>query len=173
MSAGRKNNSEKKDWNTPPKYIIPITDFFGGKIELDPCSNQHSLVGAINNYFYPEKDGLLENWNFSSVFVNPPYGKSNGKSLYDWILKGLNEYDKYQSEIIFLIPVATNTRHFKQLIFKKFSSICFLEDTRLKFYNEGEEDAKGAPMACCLCYLGNRITKFEKQFSQFGKVFII
>ena len=32
MSAGRKNNADKKDWNTPPKYITPITDFFGGKI---------------------------------------------------------------------------------------------------------------------------------------------
>jgi len=30
MSAGRKNNSDKKDWNTPPKYITPIKQFFGG-----------------------------------------------------------------------------------------------------------------------------------------------
>jgi hypothetical protein len=173
MSAGRKNNAEKKDWNTPPKYIKPITEFFGGKIELDPCSNQYSLVNAVNNYLYPENDGLMESWNFSSIFVNPPYGKSNGKTLYDWIYKGASENRKYQSEIIYLIPVATNTKHFKEIIFKKFKSICFLEDTRLKFYNEGIEDKKGAPMACCLCYIGNRTYEFKEKFSQFGKVFII
>lgn len=37
-----KNNTTKKDWNTPPKYIKPIKDFFGGSIALDPCSNEHS-----------------------------------------------------------------------------------------------------------------------------------
>ena len=41
MSAGRKNISEKKDWNTPPKYITMVKNMLG-KIELDPC--QTSIV---------------------------------------------------------------------------------------------------------------------------------
>jgi len=35
MSAGRKSVSEKKDWNTPPKYIKPILEVLT-EIELDP-----------------------------------------------------------------------------------------------------------------------------------------
>lgn len=169
MSAGRKNNNDKKDWNTPPKYIIPIKNFFGGQIGLDPCSNETSLVEAKTSFIYPKQDGLIEKWNFETIFVNPPYGRSNGKSLYDWLKKSLES----SGEIIFLIPVATNTKHFKEIVFKYFTSICFLSDTRLKFYNCGIEDKMGAPMACCLCYKGNNPVKFKDHFSIFGKVFEI
>lgn len=172
MSAGRKNNSDKKDWNTPPKYIVPIKYFFGGEIDLDPCSNEHSLVDAKESFIYPEKNGLEETWNGNKIFVNPPYGRNEGKTLYDWFKKGISEY-KIGKEMIFLVPVATNTKHFKDLVFNSFNSICFLSDTRLKFFNEGKEDKKGAPMACCLCYKGHRQDDFKKQFSKFGKVFHI
>lgn len=167
MSAGRKNNTTKRDWNTPPKYIKPIKEFFGGSIELDPCSNEHSLVDAETSFMYPDKNGLVEKWDYRTVFVNPPYGRGNGSSLYDWLEKSL----ECKWEIIFLIPVATNTKHFKEIIFKKYNAICFLNDTRLRFYNQGVEDKKGAPMACCLCYKGYRTNKFIQKFSQFGKTF--
>lgn len=172
MSAGRKNNSHKKDWNTPPKYIIPIKNFFGGQIHLDPCSNEFSLVKAITEYLLPV-DGLSQEWNAPKIFVNPPYGRSGAKSIYHWIKKGIESHLKYNSELIFLIPVATNTKHFKELIFNHFSVICFLNDTRLKFFNQGVEDKKGAPMACCLVYLGHRKQEFKKQFEQYGKTFLI
>ena len=172
MSAGRKNTNTKKDWNTPPKYILPITEFFEGKIELDPCSNNSSLVIAKNNLFEHD-DGLSKEWNFKSVFVNSPYGRAGGRSIFDWIRKGIDEHEKYKCELIYLIPVATNTRHFKNLIFKYFSSICFLEDTRLKFYENGIENKKGAPMGCCLVYLGFDKIKFNKHFSEYGKCFSI
>lgn len=169
MSAGRKNNTTKKDWNTPPKYVEPIKDFFGGIIELDPCSNKYSLVGAKTNFIYPDKNGLIEKWDYRTIFVNPPYGRQNGSSLYDWLEKSL----ECKWEVIFLIPVATNTKHFKEIIFKRYNAICFLNDTRLRFYNQGIEDKKGAPMACCLCYKGFRVKKFIEKFSEFGKVFSI
>lgn len=172
MSAGRKNNANKKDWNTPPKYIVPITEFFNG-IELDPCSNKYSLVKSKYNFILPETNGLSQDWNYKTVFVNPPYGRDNGLSIFNWLEKGLGSYKKFNSELIFLIPVATNTKHFKELIFKQYTSICFLSDTRLKFYNGGKEDKKGAPMACCLVYLGNRKDDFMIKFSEFGKVFHI
>ena len=176
MSAGRKNNTDNKEWNTPPKYLDPIREFFDGEIDLDPCSNINSLVNAKNNYIYPLKDGLKEKWESSKIFVNPPYGRFCGKSLYDWFNKAIVEYNSYETkdmEIIFLVPVATNTKHFKEIVFKKFNAICFLSDTRLKFYNQGIEDKKGAPMACCLCYLGHRKDEFNEAFSAFGKVFDI
>ena len=172
MTAGRIVNAEKKDWNTPPKYTIPITEFFG-RIDLDPCSNTTSLIQANTRFIYPSKDGLVDEWKASTVFVNPPYGRSNGTSLYDWLLKSVNEYEKYNFEVIFLIPVATNTRHFKEIVFKEYDAICFLSDTRLKFYNNGVEDKKGAPMACCLCYKGHRRLEFKNKFDEYGMVFLI
>ena len=169
MSAGRNHISKNKSWNTPPKYIDLINKFFN-IIELDPCSNENSMVNAKINYTLPI-DGLKESWNYKTIFINPPYGKSpeTKTSIYDWINKGLDASVKYKSELLYLIPVATNTRHFKDLIFKKACGICFLEDTRLKFWHEGKEDKKGAPMACCIVYFGENYLKFESIFSKCGK----
>lgn len=74
MSAGRRNNSDKKDWNTPPKYINPIKHFFGGQIDLDPCSNKFSTVNAKQNFVYPAEDGLVQPWEGNKIFINPPSG---------------------------------------------------------------------------------------------------
>jgi len=173
MSAGRKNNCTKKDWNTPPKYIDAILDFFV-IIHLDPCSNEFSLVPALHKIILPD-NGLETEWNYGNIYVNPPYGrdKESKTSIYNWIEKGIVSNEKFNSELLYLIPVATNTKHFKELIFKNFSCICFLNDTRLKFYNNGQEDIKGAPMACCMCYLGDKNNKFIEIFSEYGKCFNI
>ena len=175
MSAGRNNilNNKNKSWNTPPKYITLITEFFG-KINLDPCSNEFSMVNAEVNYSLPI-DGLKESWNYKNIFVNPPYGRSpeTRTSMYDWIFKGIEANKNYDSEILYLIPTATNTRHFKELIFKEANGICFLTDTRLKFWCEGIEDKKGAPMACVMVYIGKNYKKFEEIFSDSGKCFKI
>lgn len=173
MSAGRINNSKNKSWNTPPKYINLINEFFG-VVELDPCSNKYSLVNANTKYTLPT-NGLKENWNYNTIFVNPPYGRDieNKTSIYDWVFKGLEAHKNYNSEILYLIPTATNTKHFKDLIFKKACGICFLADTRLKFWQEGKEDKKGAPMACSMIYFGNNYNKFESIFSNSGKCFKI
>jgi len=172
MTAGRKNISEKKDWNTPPKYVKLIEEFFG-EIELDPCSNDGSMINATIKYILPT-NGLLESWNYKKIFINPPYGRDveNKTSIYDWIKKGV-DVNKNGSELLYLIPVATNTRHFKDLIFKYACGICFLNDTRLKFWSEGKEDKKGAPMSCCIVYFGDDYKRFEKIFGNNGKCFII
>lgn len=172
MSAGRKNISEKKDWNTPPKYIDLINKMLG-VIELDPCSNENSLVVSTYEYQLPI-NGLKKNWEYKTIFVNPPYGRDpiNKTSLYNWLSKGLEAY-KNGSELLFLIPVATNTKHFKEIIFKQAKGICFLNDTRLKFWNEGKEDKKGAPMSCCMVYFGKDYDKFGEIFKNNGKCFKI
>ena len=172
MSAGRKHISDKKDWNTPPKYIKLINEMFG-EIDLDPCSNEYSMVESKVKYILPI-NGLVESWNYSKIFVNPPYGRSKETktSIYDWIERGVDSA-KLGNELLYLIPVATNTRHFKNLIFKHAEGICFLEDTRLKFWNKDKEDKKGAPMACCMVYFGFDYERFSNIFSTVGKCFKI
>lgn len=170
MSAGRKNINTNIHWNTPPKYIDAILKFWP-QIDLDPCANEYSLVPALNKIELP-KDGLKESWDYPRIFVNPPYGRDSERktSIYNWINKGFDANIEYRSELLYLIPVATNTSHFKEIIFPYFFDICFLADTRLKFYKNGVEDKKGAPMACCMCYIGENSRKFEEVFSKYGKV---
>ena len=169
MTAGRKVNAESHHWCTPPKYVEAVTRFLG-VIELDPCSNQYSKVNAKVEYRLPKHDGLEQSWDFGTIYVNPPYGidKERGTSIQNWIQKCSDANSKFGSEVLALIPVAVNTRHWKRFIFPKAAGICFLADTRLKFVN-GVND-KGAPMACAMIYWGKDFKKFYSQFSEFGAV---
>lgn len=164
MSAGRRVNTKSQDWCTPPKYVEPITDFFGGIIELDPCSNTQSIVNAKTELTI---GGLDYDWGkFKSVFVNPPYGRSGKTTIYDWLKKCHYSYSSH-TEVIALVPVATNTKHWKDFVFNS-SVICFLGDTRLKFLIDGDTNNKGASMSCCLIYWGEREAEFIRKFSEFG-----
>ena len=119
MSAGRKVKDTIKTWNTPPKYINSIVEMLN-IIELDPCSNEYSMINSDVSYLLPSKDGLIESWDYKTIFVNPPYGRNSVRktSIKNWLQKGAEANKKYNSEILFLIPVATNTSHFKEIIFK-------------------------------------------------------
>ena len=72
----------------------------------------------------------------------------------------MHTHKQYGSEIIALIPVATNTMHWKHFIFGEADAVCFLFDTRLKFLVNGTTDNKGAPMACAMVYWGGQYETF-------------
>jgi hypothetical protein len=172
MSAGRKVNTLSQNWCTPQKYVKAVREMFNDNIELDPCSNIFSIVGADVEYIFPKNDGLSESWNFRTIYVNPPYGadRVTGTTIKHWLKKCAEAHKRYGSEVLALIPVAPNTTHWKYYVFGEAASICFLYDTRLKFIIDGDDDNKGAPMACCMVYWGNNISKFRSIFLKFGAV---
>ena len=171
MTAGRKSITEDKDWGTPCHYVDAVKNVFHGKIDLDPCSNKSSIVNAKTE-FLPENDGLKQDWNFPTIFVNPPYGndKKNGTKIRDWLKKCYEAHTKYGSEVIALVPVAVNTGHWKNYVFGKAEGVCFLADTRLKFLIKGKDEGKGAPMACAMVYWGKNYERFFDVLIKFGAV---
>jgi hypothetical protein len=171
MTAGRKTTSLSVDWGTPPKYVEAVKDVLG-YIALDPCSNQYSIVGASVEYKLPCQDGLIESWDYPTIYVNPPYGidKSRGTRIRDWFCRCYEAHKVHGSEVLALVPVATNTVHWKKYVFNCATSVCFLFDTRLKFLVAGEEKGKGAPMACAMVYWGQNPELFKNVFSKFGAV---
>lgn len=170
MTAGRHNISENKDWCTPHKYVNAVKKVFGGKIDLDPCSSVYSVVQAETEFLLPDDDGLSKEWNYQTIYVNPPYGSDTvrGTTIRHWLQKISEAHKNYASEIIALIPVATNTSHWKKYVFPMAAAISFLYDTRLKFIIGGNKDTKGAPMACCCVYYGCNAFRFLEVFSEFG-----
>lgn len=171
MTAGRQALSLTKDWSTPPEILASVRDTFGGQIDLDPCSNEHSLVNAKVEYRLPERDGLRESWDESTIFVNPPYGSdpSRGTRIAHWFAR-IAEAAKAGSEVIALVPVATNTGHWKEHVYPVASAVCFLYAPRLKFYINGRPDPKGAPMSCAVIYYGDRLDAFSQAFRTHGAV---
>ncbi len=172
MSAGRTINTLSQAWGTPPKYVDAVKRFFGGTIALDPCSNASSVVNAQTEYTLPYTDGLKESWDFPTIYVNPPYGlnRERGTRIKDWLYRCAVAHKTYGSEILALIPVATNTGHWKNYIWTRATSICFLYDTRLRFLIDGKDEGKGAPMSCAMIYWGENYLRFEEKFLQFGAV---
>lgn len=172
MTAGRKVNSQNVNWCTPPKYVNAVRKVFGGKISLDPCSNQWSIVEAEAEYKLPEHDGLRESWDFPTIFVNPPYGADRERhtTIKHWLYKCAHSHKQYGSEVLALVPVATNTSHWKEYVWGRATAVCFLYDTRLRFLVEGKDKGKGAPMACAMIYWNRNIDRFLEVFNEFGAV---
>lgn len=172
MSAGRTVISQSQSWGTPQKYVRAIKHFFGGSISLDPCSNEFSIVHADEEFMLPDNDGLKEDWNYPTIYMNPPYGsdRERGTTIKNWLAKCALTHQRYNSEILALVPVATNTGHWKQSVFGQARAICFLYDTRLKFLENGLDTGKGAPMSCAMIYWGDDYKGFYKVFIDFGAV---
>ncbi|MGC1377245.1 MAG: hypothetical protein WA821_13530, partial [Anaerolineales bacterium] len=93
-----------------------------------------------------------------------------GTRIIDWLRKCAEANRVFESEVIALIPVATNTAHWKQYIYGKAAGICFLYDTRLKFLVDGKDEGKGAPMSCAMIYWGTRFQRFFDVFIKHGAV---
>lgn len=118
MTAGRSMNALSQDWGTPAKYVDAVRRFFGGRIDLDPCSNQYSIVRAETEYMLPERDGLIQSWDFPTIYVNPPYGSNRaaGTRITDWLHRCARAHLESGAEVVALVPVATNTLHWKRYV---------------------------------------------------------
>jgi len=173
MTAGRTNKDAlSQNWGTPSFYVAAVREVLG-HISLDPCSNEFSVVGADVEYRLPDQDGLMESWDFPTIYMNPPYGKDHvrGTRIKDWLARCREAHKEHGAEILALVPVATNTSHWKENVWGVASSVAFLYDTRLKFLENGEEGGKGAPMSCAMVYWGKKnLGAFRRVFSRFGAV---
>ena len=172
MTAGRSVHSQSVHWCTPYKYIKAVKKVFGGVIDLDPCSNKWSIVGAKKELIPPEHNGLIEDWNYRTIYVNPPYGadRSCGTTIKHWLYKCAHANRNFNSEVLALAPVASNTGHWKEYVWGKAVAVCFLYETRLKFLENGDQTGKGAPMSCAMIYWGRHYKIFFDVFLKFGAV---
>jgi hypothetical protein len=172
MTAGRQIVSENKDWCTPKNYVDAVCECFGSTISLDPCSNRHSIVNAETEYLLPVNNGLNESWNFPTIYVNPPYGADRiaGTTIKHWLRRCAEAHAQFDSEVLALVPVATNTAHWKLYVWGAGTAVAFLYDTRLKFLVKGKDGGKGAPMSCAMVYWGRHERRFFAVFTKFGAV---
>lgn len=159
------------EWYTKPKYIEAAREVMGS-IELDPasCEAANQIVKA-ERYFTKEQNGLLQEWNARSLWLNPPYARTehyqSGIGLF--INKCLKAYqDGNVLQAIILATTEVNAKWFAPLWQHP---ICF-PDHRVKFIAP-EPDPRGKyqhMFGTCFAYLGTNEERFIKIFSQFGHV---
>jgi site-specific DNA-methyltransferase (adenine-specific) len=97
MSSAR-TGVGRDDWCTPECVLERVRKV--GRIELDPCDNAQSIVGAASSWM---GSGLEWTWR-GLAFCNPPYS-----TLRRWLAKCAEEA-RGGVEIIALVPARTDTR---------------------------------------------------------------
>jgi hypothetical protein len=171
--AGAIISSTSRDWNTPSWLVEAVLQTFDPEgIDLDPCSNEHSLVPAKVRICLP-MDGLAVEWDYyNTVFINPPYGRDQerGTSISDWTEKASNAE---KAACIVVIPASVDTKHWHEFVFPKAKSICFIEG-RVKFGMKGNYSSPTTgPTAAILFNPQGKMFNpaFRQAFEQLGKVF--
>lgn len=76
-----KHSSGSVEWYTPFNILQAAREVFGGFIDLDPASCQQANK-TVKARVYLSVAGLETDWSgVHNIFLNPPGGKLNGKSL--------------------------------------------------------------------------------------------
>jgi phage N-6-adenine-methyltransferase len=139
--------SLKQDWGTPEAFIDAVEKEFRFGFDLDACA--HSGNNKCFRYFTEEDDALIQNWDASYVWCNPPY-----RGVKNWIKKAIYETQvkKYASEVWMLIPARTDTKWFHDLVMAQASDIYFVKG-RLNFdMKRNQKHVKGSsPFPSMLC----------------------
>ena len=148
-------------WNTPTEIVDKVVEFFGGPVELDPCSNDRDNPNIpCIRCFTEEDDGLAHQWNANSVFVNHPYSDSK-----HWIPYARRQFDEGNAEeMILLIKLDISTKWFRSIADLPWIAI----SKRLRF-----GDSKGAaPFQSALIYLGKNPGRFHAVFGDLGPMYV-
>jgi len=152
--------NRKDTWNTPNDIVEDIISFFGGTIDLDPCSNDRDNPNVPANTLYTEDDdGLSHPWIADSVFMNHPY--SNSKQ---WIPYAAEQYECGNAkELILLIKLDISTKWWRSVANYPWCAV----NKRLRF-----GDAKSAaPFQSAIIYLGTDVARFKQTFSKHGTIY--
>ena len=125
--------SRTSEWSTPQWFFDALDAEF--HFTLDPCATADNA--KCSNYFTVKQDGLKQDWDRHTVFMNPPYGRS----ISQWMRKAY-EAAQQGATVVCLVPSRTDTRWWHQFAMK--GEIRFLKG-RIEF--EGGEHSAPFPSA--------------------------
>lgn len=111
------------EWETPQKLYDKLDSIF--HFTLDPCATD--LNHKCSKYYTKDDDGLVQDWQGETCFVNNPY--SNSKM---WTKKCAEEGKKDDTLVALLLPARTETSYFQANVFPGAQAILFIKG-RLKF----------------------------------------
>jgi hypothetical protein len=158
-------SSESVEWYTPPKYIDAVRELLGG-IDLDPASNDKANAWIKAKQIYTAADdGLARPWR-GRVFVNPPYGTENGKSVAGaWCQRAMDQYESGAVEACVILVNSVHDQSWQEPLFA--FPVC-LVDHRIKFLAGDGTENENPTNRNLFVYLGNDRAKFAEVFSRFG-----
>jgi len=116
-------SSKTGEWETPIDFFNKL-DWRFGRFTLDPCATSENH--KTKKYYTLEDNGLAQDWEGETVFVNPPY-----RNLSEWVEKAYKESQKPGTKVVMLVPSRTDTKYWHDYVMKA-REIHFIKG-RLKF----------------------------------------
>jgi len=159
---------KSEEYYTPPEYIEAAREVMGA-IDLDPASCETAQEWVQATQFYTKEDnGLQQEWK-GSIWLNPPYSKTNGKSNQAvWSQKLIGEYQSGRvCEAILLVKAALGYKWFED--FWCDWPVCFARE-RLSFIRANGSSDGQSKQGTAFFYFGDNTERFREVFSQFGRV---
>jgi hypothetical protein len=150
----------------PFKYLEAARLVLGG-IDLDPASSAIANETVKAKYFLTKEDNGLNHAWFGTVWINPPYGKTNNLSNQGLFAhKLIQEYmDGHVTAGIILVNLYFGYGWFAPL---RTYPMC-LVDHRISFIDPStDEEGDEAKASSVFIYVGKDHERFRQIFKQFG-----
>lgn len=163
------HSSQSAEWFTPGRYIEAARSVLQ-EIDLDPasCIEANRIVRATK-FYTAAQDGLKQPWG-GRIFLNPPYGKSNGKSNQGiWSQRLIAEFRSGAVEQAILLCNAQTAEKWFQPLWA--FPICFT-DHRVRFVSP-VGGKKSPTHGSVFVYFGSENECFKEIFRQFGTIVIL
>lgn len=159
---------ETAEWYTPPEFIGMVRRVLG-RIDTDPatCAMANTWIKAPV-CFTSENDGLSQSWH-GTVFLNPPYGKTDGKSNQDiWSKKLEAEFLSGNTTEAILLVNSTHGYKWYEYLWHRYP-VCKVTD-RIRFIKPDGSVGGQAKRGQTFVYFGNNVEKFQEVFQSIGRL---
>ncbi len=161
-------SSVSVEWYTPAHYLDAVREVLG-KIDLDPASNSlaNKAVRAIK-FFTSKDNGLTQQWH-GRVFMNPPYGRTDGGGSLagEFCTKAISEYKQGNITDCIILVNSLHSQKWQEDFYEH--TVCFV-DHRIQFVSGDGEENKNPTFQNIFIYLGTNVDQFAAVFSRLGYV---
>lgn len=164
---------KSNEWYTPARYVEAAREVMGG-IDLDPasCEMANRTVKA-KRYYTIEDNGLNKEWKAKNVWLNPPYGSTEGDSnIKLFTCRLLDEYKLGNIEQAILLSTAKVCTSWFPPLWNY--PICFVDHNILFNVPRHLQKKKYPHMShihgTIFVYFGPNESKFIDIFNQFGTI---
>jgi site-specific DNA-methyltransferase (adenine-specific) len=116
-------SSINNSWETPPELFNILNSEFN--FTLDACADCNNAKCKI--FFSESIDGLTQEWDDQTVWINPPYNNTKG-----WVQKAVEQHHRHGITVVMLIASRTGTKVWHESIVPYAKQVRFLKG-RVKF----------------------------------------
>jgi hypothetical protein len=162
-----RGGSTSDKWCSPPEIADPLADHFAGPVDVDPCSNERSIIQARMTL---RSGGLVFPWRMErpvdhTGYQNDPYSESDA-----WTRKMLAELAAGNiREHVRLCMMSTSAAWWADMCLRPKRNPRILALKRIAFLDPYAETAGKKRMGCrfmpALVYFGPRAARFTRIFA--------